>query len=211
MDAFDVERVNATRWSGGGYSRTGRGSIGTIRAGLYLAAELTALGVRATPAEIRDTWTLVCDQWPSERERMEKAQADRRHARAWKVEGKLPRNPAEHAKRLERIGREREQRKARGEQRARLAAALPAPRHGEIAFGVMLVQEPPPSPQPPSPETQAAIQAVMEQFRQLGRGHHDRTEPAQVVQEAGDEFGPPEVQEKGRGLLGRVWASLRGG
>jgi hypothetical protein len=178
-----------------------------------LAAEMTAMGVKATPAEVQRMWGMVRDQAPAERERMAKAQADRRHARAWKVDGKLPRNPVDHAKRQARIDRDREQRKARGERRAKLAAALPAPRHGEIAFGVMPVTEPPQPPPPPSPETQAAIQAVMGQFRQIGRAH-DRAEPAQAqppaAQEAGDEFRQAEVARQGRGLLARLRAAWRG-
>jgi hypothetical protein len=171
-----------------------------------LSVELTALGVKASPADVRRTWVLVRDQWPAEQERQGKAQAERRHVQAWKVEGKLPRNPGDQAKRRARIERDREQRQERAERRARLAAALPALRPGEIAPCVMAFREPPPPPEPPSPEVQAAFQAAVEQFRSAAApGLVQRQAPE--AQEGAGAFSQPEVA---RGLLARTWNALRG-
>jgi len=86
-----------------------------------MAAELTKLGVRVTAPDLQATWAQVIEEGEGERDRMTDAAAKRRHAKAWKVEGKLPRNPKAHAKRLERIERERTQRQARKELKERLA------------------------------------------------------------------------------------------
>jgi hypothetical protein len=41
------------------------------------------------------------EQAPAERERMDKGRRQRRHAKAWNVDGKLPRNPIVAAEREE--------------------------------------------------------------------------------------------------------------
>jgi hypothetical protein len=110
-------------------------------------AEFSDGGVRIQPHDLRATWELVQEQAPTEREKLEKAAAKRRHAKAWKVEGKLPRNPVVAAEREKRLTIRRAN-LARWKRDREERASWPK-------IGPVF----PPPPSPPSPEQQAQIDA----------------------------------------------------